>query len=181
MSQTDDLDTTVEAPAYGPVMTWMKTPANITRGWLLLSVGFGFVFLGCAIFAAVQTVRLDNRVTRDQIADSVQNAITACEATNARRAEARIIAEESAEADRVARLSDLAAVRGERDIWRSIDDFLEDGIPEPIRSTIFNGLDEREDGVVAQQEAIDRRLARIDTAYAPSLCEAVATVATTVP
>src|SRR5690606_39187516 len=150
--------------------SWARTRANITRGWLLASVILGFVFFGCALYAAVQTVRLDNRVTRDSIRETVIQATARCTETNERRAEAKQIALESAEADRVARLSDLQALYGERAIWESIHEILPDGLPDPVHETIFDQLELREADIMRQQDAIDARIERIESTYLPSVC-----------
>lgn len=66
-----------------------------------------------------------------------------CVGSNARRADARLVA--------------LADVDSDRDIWDAIDDLFPDGIPEPARGTIFDGLDARE--------------ANINDTYQPVVCQ----------
>lgn len=127
------------------ILEWLAVPARVTRGWLLASVLLGFVFLGCAIYAAVQTIQLDNRVTQERVASSIAQQIVTCELTNDRRAEAKIVAE--------------ADVVEDRKLWLSIDALFDDGIPEPARTTIFSGLDSRQ--------------VKIETTYDPVDCSAI--------
>jgi hypothetical protein len=123
---------TDEPPSETPLTTarvWIATPANVTRGWLLFSTLVGFIFVACAIYAAVQTAELDNRVTRERVEEAVAQQVQSCLETNQRRAEAREIA--------------LADVEADDQIWRAVDDAIDGGLPEPLRSIVFDGFDLR--------------------------------------
>lgn len=157
------------------IKAWLAVPASVTRGWLLLSVAIGFVFLGCAIYAAVQTVKLDNRVTQQQIAESVASQVTTCVTTNERRAEAKQVADESLAADQSSLDRDLEALHNDEANWEAIDGLFEGGIPEPARATIFAGLAVRANTLTSQQKALDSRQSRINSAYEPVDCKLIAT------
>lgn len=120
---------------------WINTPASVTRGWLLLSTLIGFVFVGCAIYAAVTSVRVDNRVTREESRRSASAQVETCMSTNERRREARNIA--------------AADVAEDRRIWESIDDLFPTGLPEPARSIVFDGLDSRTLLIAATYQPVD--------------------------
>lgn len=112
------------------VRGWMESPAHVTNGYLLLCTVVAFVFFGCAAYAVVQIVQLDNRVTRDQVVAAVEEARRDCIQDNARRDEARVVA--------------LADVEADRALWVAIDEVLPDGLPGDIATLIFDGLAERE-------------------------------------
>jgi hypothetical protein len=141
------------------IKRWLAVPANVTRGWLLLSVALGFLFLGCAIYAAVQTVKLDNRVTQEQVAEAIGQQVTTCVNTNVRRMESAEVANLDIDADQ-------EALSNDRENWDAIGQLFDDGIPEPVRSTIYTGLEER-------QAKIEVRRVKVATTYAPSDCSLI--------
>ena len=152
------------------IKSWMAVPANVTRGWLLLSVALGFVFLGCAIYAAVQTIKLDNRVTREEIAQTVAQQVTTCLSTNHRREEASEVANADIDADE-------EAIANDRANWDAISELFDgDAIPEPARTTIYAGLDARQAKIVA-------RRAKVEATYTPTDCSVIGTaqVLATIP
>lgn len=121
---------------------WAESPARVTNGYLLLCTVVAFIFFGCAAWATIEIVQLDNRVTRDQVVAAVESARRDCIADNARRNDAMIVA--------------LADVEADRALWVAVDEVLEDGLPEDIAALIFDGLAERE--------------ARIEETYRPEVC-----------
>lgn len=136
--------TTDEAPrgVIAKIRLWAASPARVTNGYLLLCTVVAFIFFGCAAWATVEIVQLDNRVTRDQVVAAVEDARRDCIQDNTRRAEARIVA--------------LADVEADRALWVAVDDVLEEGLPADIATLIFDGLAERE--------------ARIDATYRDEVC-----------
>lgn len=99
----------------GGIWGWLTTPTATTRGFLLTIVWVLVAFCGAGIYAAVW------------FADEQRQSD--CENVNTIRANARLIA--------------IADVDTDRTIWLAIDDLIDNGLPEPARSTIFDGLDNR--------------------------------------
>lgn len=154
--------------------TWRKTPVHLTRGWVVFVVLFAFAFMGMAAYAAVTTVRLDNRVTRETVANSIAGQVDSCQTANDRRDEARKLAEDVLATDQRALDADSRALESDQASWQAIDDLFPTGIPEPARSTVFGGLNERSIDLEAQQAALSERSAQIDTTYAHTDCAALA-------
>lgn len=119
-----------ELPIRVKIRRWSGEKAGITKGWLLLSVLLGWVFLGCAIFAAVRTVQLDNRVTEERLAANLASQVESCMNGNVTRAEARLVA--------------VADVEEDRRIWLAIDEVLDDGLPPQLGALVFESLVDRE-------------------------------------
>lgn len=132
--------------------SWSGETAGITKGWLALSVILGWVFLASALFAAVRTIQLDNQVAVDRVRASVEQQVRTCEATNAVRAETRIVS--------------LSAVDEDRRIWTSIDLLLDGGIPEPTRTLIDESLIAREQRI--NDTYVQRDCSEIQTEVANS-------------
>lgn len=109
---------------------WTAVPANVTRGWLLFVVMVAFVFVFFSIYVTVSVVRLDNRVTRDRLEAAIRDQVQSCVAGNASRDEAKVVA--------------VLAVESDRNIWEALDDLFDNGLPEPARTIIFDGLTARE-------------------------------------
>jgi hypothetical protein len=97
---------------------------------LLLCTLVAFVFFGCAAWATLEIVQLENRVTRDQVVAAVEDARRDCIQDNARRAESKVVA--------------LADVEADRALWVAIDEVIEGGLPVDLAELIFTGLAERE-------------------------------------
>lgn len=186
-SETDESrEPTGETPGTGRVRlrdwardAWIRSagPAHISYRWLLASVLLGFVFLGCAIWAAVETVQLDNRVTQQQVADSIASQIATCEITNERRAEAKVVASDAIEADQASLDRDEAALHNDEDNWMAIDDLFETGIPEPARGIIFQGLEARQETIEQSQALIDKRREDLESTFRPTDCELISAIA----
>lgn len=91
---------------------WRRTPATVTKGYLAFkdTIVLGFVIV--IVFAGVTTVRTLRRED--------------CQDANRQRANAADVAHSDVDSD--------------RKIWEAIDKLIEDGIPEPTRTVIFNEL-----------------------------------------
>jgi hypothetical protein len=122
---------------------WIKSggPASVTYRWLIASVFVGFTFVGCAIYAAVQSYQTDNRLTRERVAESITQQVVTCMTSNDRRAEAKDVA--------------TADVEEDRRIWEAIDALFDTGIPEPARTVIFTGLEVRQNKIEETYDPVD--------------------------
>ena len=129
---------------------WRKQPANtsLTNGRLLGSRIVWTVFLALAVFVGYRQIRLDNQVTRDRVDAALVREVEDCLQTN----EIRELAKEVAEGDVK---QDQASLDSDRASWHAIDDLFPEGIPEPARTTVFAGLQTRQDALNAQSELVD--------------------------
>lgn len=139
---------------------WRKGPAAVTREWLVYSAVIGFAFVAIAIYAAVSTARLDNRVTAESLAQSNAQQVAACVASNGTRADAATIATAGVK-------SDLDAIAGERKVWATIDEAFPDGLPEQIKASLDLSFSVREASLTARQKLID-------VTYMPRDCDELA-------
>jgi hypothetical protein len=117
---------------------WAAPPARLSRGWLVGGVLLAFFFIGLSIYAAVQQVRLDNRLTRELVEATVTVQSNTCLSDNVRIAKAREVA--------------LADVAADRVIWTAIADAADEAgrpLPEELRATIFRSFDNRENQIFA--------------------------------
>lgn len=157
---------------------WIKSgrSANLTYRWIFAAILLGFSMVGISIFAAVQTVKLDNRVTREEVAQSLAQQVETCITTNDRRREAAVLANEAADADQTGLEIDQTALDNDRANWEAADAEFPNGIPEPLRGTIFTGLDARQKAIDGQQTAIDKRRERIVSTYQATDCSLISLV-----
>lgn len=95
---------------------WTRSPAIVTKGYLAFRDIVVLGFVGAIVIAGVTTV---NALRRED-----------CESGNRTRSNAAEVA--------------LADVDSDRKIWIAIDDLIDNGIPEPARTVIFNELQARE-------------------------------------
>jgi hypothetical protein len=149
--ETDDSRTTAEK-----FHEWKERPASVTNGHLLLSRLVWTFFLAISAFVGYRQLRLDNELTRDRIDHAISQAAAACQLTNERRDEAKLVAEGDIRQDQASLDSDLAS-------WQAIDELFEGGIPEPARTTVFAGL-------TVRQGAIDTQSALVELTYQPATC-----------
>lgn len=154
---TPDLDSSTR---WSALKTWRKGPIGLTREWAVYSLVVGFAFVGVAIYAAVSTARLDNRVTADSLAQSNAQQVAACVAGNLTRADAATIATDGVKADR-------SALEGERKVWDTIGEEFPRGLPTSIRESLDMSFAAREASLVARQKLID-------VTYMPRDCDALA-------
>lgn len=136
---------------------WGGETTVVTRGWLALSVVLGFVFLGCAMYAAVQTVHLDNRITQEKFQTTIENQVAACQVANERRLESKVVALGHVEQDQ-------AALANDRTNWESLVQVYD--IPPDILAIVTKGLEDR-------QVLIDAQLDRITKTYTINNCNKV--------
>lgn len=122
--------TSVRRRRVATLREWTAVPANVTRGWLLFVVAVAFAFIFFAIYVTISVVRLDNRVTRDRLEAAIRDQVESCQAANDSRDEAKVVA--------------LLSVESDRNIWEAIDALFDNGLPEPARTVIFDGLTSRE-------------------------------------
>lgn len=154
LEETDD--PTPETKTREKFRAWRTRPASVTNGRLLASRVVWTLFLAFSAYVGYRQITLDNEVTQDKLDQVAQRAADVCGQTNDRRAEAKEVAEGDVEQDQAALDSDQAT-------WNAIDKLFPGGIPEPARTTIFTGLQTRQQAIIAQTELID-------TVYNPSPC-----------
>jgi hypothetical protein len=148
-------------------------PANLTYRWLLGGIAIGTFFVGCAVYAAYTSYQTGNRLTSSQVAESIRQQVITCVLSNDRRADAKDIAEASAQQDQQGLASDQGALASDLASWQSIDDMFPDGLPEPTRTVVFDGLAKRQASLDRQQIAINDRVEKIATSYAPVDCSSI--------
>ena len=141
---------------------WRRRPANttMTNGRLVASRLVWTIGLALAAFVGYRQIRLDNELTRDRVDAALIREVEDCLQTN----EIRQRAQEVAEGDVT---QDQAALDSDRASWLAIDDLFPDGIPEPARTTVFTGLQARQDALNVQRELVN-------VVYEPSPCDQVA-------
>lgn len=139
---------------------WSNRPANVTNGRLLASRIVWTFFLALSAFVGYRQIRLDNQITRDRLDAAIIREVEDCIQTNELRALAKEVAEGNVKQDQAALDSDRAS-------WQAIDDLFPDGIPEPARTTVFTGLQVR-------QDAINIQSMLVDSVYQTSACDQVA-------
>lgn len=124
--------------------TWAAPPARLSRGWLVGGVLIAFFFIGLSTYAAVQQVRLDNRLTRELVEASVRLQADSCQADNLRISKARDVA--------------MADVEADRAIWTAIAATADEAgrpLPEALSTTIFASLDSREANIDDTYQPVD--------------------------
>ena len=142
-------------PIRDRVREWIAAPIQVTRGWLLLSVLIGWAFVSIAIFSAVQTIRLDNRVTTDGIASAVAQQVASCSDANTRRLEAKDVALAALEAD-------INGIDFDETVWDGVDNALPEGLPEPLRTLVYEGLAARRQDMQKQRDRIELTYTAVD-------------------
>lgn len=154
---------------------WTRSagPANLTYRWLISGIALGMFFVGCAVYAAVTAYQTDNRVTDAQIAESIRQQVITCITGNERRADAKILAIASVDADQQGLDSDQKALTSDLASWQSIDELFPDGLPEPTRTVVFTGLADRQISLNMSQVSIDARRGQIDKTYEPVPCDQI--------
>ena len=153
---------------------WSSQPASVTNGHLLASRIVWTAFLAISAFVGYRQLRLDNQINTDRIEAAITRESDNCVERNDRRESARRLAEETLVADRDSLERDRDSLANEVVIWTSIDDLFPEGIPEPARATIFQGLADREAGMEENLESLDNRDASIEETYELEPCPAVA-------
>ena len=153
---------------------WSAQPASVTNGHLLASRIVWTAFLAISAFVGYRQLRLDNQVNTDRIEAAITRESDNCEDRNARRDSARVLAEETLAADQASLERDRDSLDNEVAIWTSIDDLFPEGIPEPARSTIFQGLADRDSAMDEDQGRLDGRDAAIDETYVLEPCPPIA-------
>lgn len=140
---------------------WRKRPANtsLTNGRLLASRIVWTFFLTLSAFVGYRQIRLDNRITRERVDAAIVAQIQDCTQTNNLLELAKKVAEGDVRQDQAALDSDRAS-------WLAIDDLFPDGIPEPARTTVFTGLQSRQEAIIAQSQLVD-------AVYEPSPCDVI--------
>jgi hypothetical protein len=140
---------------------WRRRPANtnLTNGRLLASRLVWTFCLALAAFVGYRQIRLDNQITRERVDAALVREVEDCIQTN----DLLQLAKEVAEGDVK---QDQASLDSDRASWLAIDDLFPDGIPEPARTTVFAGLQSRQDALIVQSELVD-------TVYQPSPCGSV--------
>lgn len=138
---------------------WRKRPANtnLTNGRLLASRLVWTFCISLGAFVGYRQIRLDNQITRDKVDAALVREVADCLQTNDIRELAKQVAEGDVKQDQAALDSDRAS-------WLAIDDLFPEGIPEPARTTVFTGLQSRQDAINVQNDLVD-------SVYATSPCE----------
>lgn len=149
----------------GRFLAWADRPASVTNGHLLLSRLVWTFFLAISAFVGYRQLKLDNKVTRESVAAAVVREDDNCQETNARILLAKDLSEKVLEADRGFLESDQKALDSDVANWSSIDELFPDGFPEPARSTIFQGLADRQADLDKQADRLDARADQIDVTY----------------
>ena len=154
--ETDESD--LETPVK--FREWSSRPANVTNGRLLASRIVWTFFLALSAFVGYRQIRLDNKLTRERVDAALIREVADCIQTNGLREKAKEVAEGDVKQDQ-------AALDSDRVSWIAIDDLFPDGISELARTTVFTGLQTR-------QEAINTQGQLVDSVYQPSPCDQVA-------
>lgn len=154
---------------------WSSRPASVTNGHLLASRIVWTVFLAISAFVGYRQLRLDNQLNTDRIEAAITRESDNCVDRNDRRESARMLAEETLAADQSALDRDQDALDNDVAIWTSVDDLFDDGIPEPARTTIFQGLNDRRVTIEHDQERLDGREVAIEATYALEPCPPIST------
>jgi hypothetical protein len=170
---------TTDEPTHGQgtrerFLEWSHRPASVTNGHLLASRIVWTAFLAISAFVGYRQLRLDNQVNTDRIEAAILRESDNCADRNARRDSARVLAEETLAADQASLDRDQDSLDNDVAIWTSIDDLFPEGIPEPARTTIFQGLSERQETIDGDQERLDGRDASIEKTYALEPCPGIA-------
>lgn len=168
-SETDDDLTTRER-----FLRWADRPASVTNGHLLISRLVWTFFLAISAFVGYRQLKLDNKVTRESVQAAVIREGDNCLETNARLVLGKDLAEQVLDADRAGLSSDQKALDSDVANWNSIDELFPDGFPEPARSTIFQGLSDRQADLDEQQKRLDERDDQIDATYLIEPCPGAA-------
>jgi hypothetical protein len=152
-------------------LEWSDRPASVTNGHLLISRLVWTFFLAMSAFVGYRQLKLDNKVTRESVAAAVVREGDNCAQSNARIVLAKDLAENVLVADRGFLESDQKALDSDEANWNSIDELFPDGFPEPARSTIFQGLADRQADLDDQQQRLDDREKQIDVTYVLAPCD----------
>lgn len=170
--ETDDMpDDRTTAERF---RAWRDSPASVTNGHLLVSRVVWTFFLATSAFVGYRQLKLDNQLTADRIEAAIVRESDNCQDRNERRTLARGLAEEALQADQNSLDRDQHALDSDVATWTAIDDLFDNGIPEPARTTVFNGLEDRQHQIEDDQEQLDGRTATIETAYELEPCPAIA-------
>lgn len=172
MSIQSEIDATPDGPqtAREKFQEWIAQPASVTNGHLLVSRFVWTFFLAISAVVGYQQLKLDNQRTRDQIAAAIVREADNCAERNARRDAAGALAVEVLTADQASLNRDQKTLDNDNANWTTIDGLFEGGIPEPARTTIFQGLVARQETIDDDQEALDARVSSIETTYALEPC-----------